>query len=66
MIQSFIAQLLEQSYQGYSFAHKDVDLNGVRAGNATVLCALFEWLVKWLPEKEKKETLVCITDGIYV
>jgi hypothetical protein len=64
MIRSFVAQLLEQSYRGYSFARGDVDLEGVRAGNVAVLCALLEWLVKYLPEKEKKKTLVCIADGI--
>jgi hypothetical protein len=64
MIRSFVAQLLEQSYQGYSFARGDVDLEGARAGNVAVLCALLEWLVRYLPEKEKKKTLVCIADGI--
>jgi hypothetical protein len=66
MIRSIIAQLLEQSYQGYSFARSTVDLDGIRAGNVAVLCALLEWLVKCLPEKDRKKTLVCITDGIDV
>jgi hypothetical protein len=66
MIRSIIVQLLEQSYQGYSFARSAVDLDGIRAGNVAVLCALLEWLVKYLPEKGRKKTLVCITDGIDV
>lgn len=63
MVRSFIAQLLEQSYQGYSFLRSDMDLDGVRAGNVSVLCALLEWLVAYLPEK-KKTTLVCVVDGV--
>lgn len=64
MIRSFVAQLLEQSYRGYSFVCSDLDLEGIRAGDVAALCALLEWLVKYLPEKEKRKTLVCIADGI--
>jgi hypothetical protein len=63
MVRSLVAQLLEQSYQNYSFRQSDMDLEGVRAGNLTVLCALLEWLVAYLPEK-KKTTLVCVIDDI--
>jgi hypothetical protein len=63
LVRSFIAQLLEQSYQGYSFRPSDMDLEGVRAGNVSVLCALLEWLVGYLPEK-KTTTLVCVVDGV--
>jgi hypothetical protein len=41
-----------------------MDLEGVCAGNVAVLCALLEWLVKYLLEKEKKKTLIYIADGI--
>lgn len=64
MIRSFVAQLLEQSYQGYRFVCDEVDLEGVRAGNVVVLCTLLERLVKYLPDKEKKKPLICIADGI--
>jgi hypothetical protein len=66
MIRSIIAQLLELSYQGYSFAPSEVELDGIRTGTMSALCALLEWLVKYLPEKDRKKTLVCITDGIDV
>jgi hypothetical protein len=61
MVRSFIVQLLEQSYPDFSFPQREVDLEGVRAGDVAILCALLEWLVRWLP---KKKTLVCVVDGV--
>lgn len=48
---------------GYGFSCGEVGLEGVRAGNVADLCALLEWLVKYLPEGGGK-TLVCIGDRI--
>ncbi|KAL8376851.1 hypothetical protein RB595_007805 [Gaeumannomyces hyphopodioides] len=71
MVRALIAQLLEQHYAGYRFREGDLGLTleqlaGSTNGTATAadlaaLCALFEWLVKWLP---RDKTLVVIIDGI--
>ncbi|KAK3938866.1 hypothetical protein QBC46DRAFT_460016 [Diplogelasinospora grovesii] len=63
ILRSFVAQLLEQAYQGYTFNSSDVDLGGVESGDLQVLSALFEWLVRSLPPGGKK-TLVCVVDGV--
>jgi len=44
-----------------SRSQSEVDLEGVRVADVVILCALFEWLVWWLP---KKKTLVCVVDGV--
>ncbi|KAK4100792.1 hypothetical protein N658DRAFT_496879 [Parathielavia hyrcaniae] len=68
MIRALIAQLLEQHYVGYTFQECDLGLGlGQLAGSGTTavdlaaLCALFEWLVRWLP---RDKTLVVVVDGI--
>ncbi|KAK4169597.1 hypothetical protein QBC43DRAFT_226887, partial [Cladorrhinum sp. PSN259] len=68
MIKALITQLLEQHYAGYTFRECDLglDLERIAGGSTTAadlaaLCALFEWLVKWLP---RDKTLVVVVDGI--
>ena len=68
MIKALITQLLEQHYAGYTFRECDLGLTldqiaagGTTAVDIAALCALFEWLVKWLP---RDKTLVVVFDGI--
>ncbi|KLU90053.1 hypothetical protein MAPG_09018 [Magnaporthiopsis poae ATCC 64411] len=70
-IRALIAQLLEQHYVGYRFQQGDLGLSleqlagstdsTTTAADLAALCALFEWLVKWLP---RDKTLVVVVDGI--
>lgn len=61
MISSLMAQLLLQHYANATFRQQDVDLEGLRSGDIGVLCRLFEWLVRQLPQHK---TLVCVVDGV--
>ncbi|KAL8289183.1 hypothetical protein RB597_000999 [Gaeumannomyces tritici] len=71
MIRALVAQLLEQHYAGYRFQESDLGLSleqlagstdsTTTAADIAGLCALFEWLVKWLP---RGKTLVVVIDGI--
>lgn len=61
MIRSFIAQLLHQHDFGPLPLNEELDLNGIKKGNAKALRTLFSWLVKRLPEDI---TLVILLDGI--
>ncbi|CZR67108.1 uncharacterized protein PAC_17007 [Phialocephala subalpina] len=61
MIRSLTAQLLQQHFADFTFRQRDVDLGGLRSGNVGVLCRLFEWFVRHIPQHK---TLVCVVDGV--
>lgn len=61
LLRSFITQLLQQRFANCVFLQRFVDLEGLRNKDLGVLCRLFAWLVRQLPQQE---TLICVVDSI--
>lgn len=61
MISSLMAQLLQQHYANTVFNQQDIDIAGLKSGNVSALCIMFEWLVRQLP---RDKTLLCVIDAV--
>lgn len=61
MIRSLTSQLLRYHFFDTTVLRRDIDMDGVRAGDIRTHCALFGWLVRQLP---RPVTLVCLIDDI--
>ena len=61
LIRSLTSQLLRYPFFDTTLLSRDIDVDGVRAGDIRKLCALFGWLVKQLP---RSITLICLIDDI--
>lgn len=61
IIRSLTAQLLQQQFMNLSFQSQGINLEAIAAADIDVICALFERLVRSLPQHM---TVVCVLDDM--